>query len=850
MKKIVLSFLLALLFILSLNSLIKVNGEDLYLHEIENYNDFGNTINQAQEFEYNLIGDNSFKYAVPVNTMYSFGFKYKKSTGELREWFGFMTDDFRWLYNYSICIHNPEGSNAYVTIGWGSDFMNTWPKLELPEHFTIGEAYSMNFGVLEAYSDSNKTKKVAERFIVEVYKGSGESKTLLGKTEYDNYNFDDTIVNATRGDSFYFHLNEGFYMMRGNYYKEISEHNEPTYGHELKTKDLYEVLGVDANYRHSSGTDYYISGSGTINNLMSFGLIYTSPTQSRNFVSFNIPYGTSWNTNYSFTFRQNGVVTLGYGSDYQNFGLFVFEPFELGRKYVFEYGSQERYLDEELTNKCAERIIINVYKNEDDGTFSSLGTAFYDLWDNEYYEYFPLERRGNNTFIYHYSGTTITCGFYERDYKAVMVNSDGYDIIDLSYGKKYDLSQYKENKEHYTFSYFYTVNSEGKRIRIEESGIWYTDLSEYIDNVYTGNIYKEYSPDEYTITYNIPNVRSNKNQKIYVADEDVELIEPELKDGYMFNGFHYKSDLSDEVIDTIINKYENLTIYADVRESYKIDYKLNDKIIYSETVGKDIPTTLKTKFGDIVVDELLLDGNKISGEYTFTKDSVVEVKGSLPTYNITYHLNDGINSTNNQNTYTLSADCPIENAHKDNELFGGWYLDSKYQNEVHNFKDLEGDVDLYARFYNLDSYKDIEIVLSDEEYHFPQLHLPKDSLVKVRLYDSNKSSEIELSNRISYTFNEVNEYILSYEIETIYGETYSKDITLKVIEKNNKPKDDDNTEPSTETPADDNPSTTNTDNSSSKKKGCKGNIMPIYLITLFILIVLVVFYRKRKCLYN
>ena len=77
MKKIVLSFLLALLFILSLNSLIKVNGEDLYLHEVENYNDFGNTINQAQEFEYNLIGDNSFKYAVPVNTMYSFGFKYK-----------------------------------------------------------------------------------------------------------------------------------------------------------------------------------------------------------------------------------------------------------------------------------------------------------------------------------------------------------------------------------------------------------------------------------------------------------------------------------------------------------------------------------------------------------------------------------------------------------------------------------------------------------------------------------------------------------------------------------------------------------------------------------------------------
>lgn len=813
---------IASLFCLPLNNKICAYGSEIYEYEKIQYVDLGNVLNVNEDFEMSLPGQNYFAKATDLNTILSFGFKYQSEL-TARQWFGLLTKDFQWLYNYSFTITNPTNENGYITLGYGSDseFL-CFGKIESNEHFQEGQKYYVNVGVIELFNNKNSPTKVAERFKVEVSKKIDNTPSIVASGYYDNYNFDQTINNSSRGNSFYCYLDSQLLLSVGNYYIPPIIHDEKTYEAKTNSSDFSNVLGVNANYKHIAIGDYYINGSGSINHFMSIGIEYSKPTDERTFVAFNIQYGTSWNGNYSFSFSKNGNVTLGYGSDYQSWGFFNFGSFETNKKYILEYGAVELFSDEDLTNKVAERLKINLYSTKDDGSYILLGTASYDVYD--YYDYFPANKRGNCTFIYQISGLSIGCGFYERDYKAVVISNDTYHVIDLSYGAHYDLSSYKIEKENYQFDGWYYLNSNNNKVFIPESGIWTYDFDMIIDGYHTCEIYANYTPNSYTIRYQITNGKNSPANKLsFSADNTVYLQDPIVNEGYLFKGWYDNASFAGDPI-TEIKAYHDVTVYAKIVKGYKIDFMYQNKIIDTIYIDENSSYTLLNSLKEIIVEKYLLDGKEISGNYQFTRDCTVQVIGTQKSYSISYELDGGTNDVTNPTSYTADCDFSLKNATKIGYLFGGWYLDENYKNEIKSLSSLSSNITLYARFYKMNEINQIVIIPSEDPYYLPQLITPNNSIVTIKLYDSN-NHEIEISNKIYYYFTEEGNYTLTYHIETMYGEVVDKSIELMV-------------QSSTIPSIPEQPEEANA--------GCKGNIDASYLGLLGLATILLKRYKKTK----
>lgn len=840
MRKIFIIALLFSLVSLSFSANKKVEAATLYEYEKISYVDLGNVMGIEKDAEMSITGDSSVADAIDINTILSFGFKYTKEV-PARQWFGFLTQNFQWLNNYSVTINNPinadtnEAENAYIEFGYGSDADTMcFGKYTANEHFEVGQKYVMDIGVIEVFSDSNRKTKVAERIKAVVYKVVGDQYVEVINASYDHDRYDETIIPSNRGKTFYFYFLEGFNISSGKYYKEAPKYEGEIYTPQTKTLDLYQVLNVDANFRQvGSSYDYYISGSGTTNNFMSMGVTFTQVVYQRTFVAFNVQYGTSWNGNYSFCFSQNGNITLGYGSDYQSWGFYNFGALEINRKYVFEYGSVELFSDSELTTKIGERIVVNLYKTTDDGTYELMGTAKKDIIE-DYYEYFPANKRGNCTFIHQIGGTSITCGFYNRDYKGVVVVDKNYHIVDLSYGAKYDFSSYKQEKESYEFTGWYYLDQYNRKVYIPESGVWNYDFSTMNDGYYTCEIYANYEPLSYEVNYVVKNgVNNSLNSNKIIMDAEMTLADPIVNEGYIFKGWYTTSDYSSEPITKVVGN-KDVILYAKIVKGIKVQFKYNNEIIETVYVDSEQPYKLPTQIKEVVVSNLKVNGTVLSNSVTFSADTVVEVEGNYKEYNINYILDGGTNHQDNPSKINYFEAATIKNASKNNCLFGGWYLDKGYRTEVKSLSNINEDITLYAKFYAISDVTELTIEPNgDVPYYIPQLNTPSGSVVSIKLFDIN-DKEIELSNGINYYFSTEGTYKLIYYIETLYGEELEHIITIKVVE----PSTDD--EPVDTPPVEDNNPITDS------KEGCSGAVMTsIVSITLLAGAILVLCKRKE-----
>lgn len=89
---------------------------------------------------------------------------------------------------------------------------------------------------------------------------------------------------------------------------------------------------------------------------------------------------------------------------------------------------------------------------------------------------------------------------------------------------------------------------------------------------------------------------------------------------------------------------------------------------------------------------------KVPADYAVTAAMSVYAKWAPVTYEITYHLDGGVNGDNVE-TYTVVDSVTLEPASKEGYLFAGWYLTSDFSGEaVVSLTGLTGDLNLYARF--------------------------------------------------------------------------------------------------------------------------------------------------------
>ena len=84
----------------------------------------------------------------------------------------------------------------------------------------------------------------------------------------------------------------------------------------------------------------------------------------------------------------------------------------------------------------------------------------------------------------------------------------------------------------------------------------------------------------------------------------------------------------------------------------------------------------------------------ISTEFTMT---VLPIPSK--TYTITYHLDGGVNSANNPDSYLDGDAFSFENPTKEGYIFDGWFTDAQYTNPISGItKDTTGDITLYAKW--------------------------------------------------------------------------------------------------------------------------------------------------------
>ncbi|MCR2032409.1 InlB B-repeat-containing protein [Anaerofustis stercorihominis] len=100
--------------------------------------------------------------------------------------------------------------------------------------------------------------------------------------------------------------------------------------------------------------------------------------------------------------------------------------------------------------------------------------------------------------------------------------------------------------------------------------------------------------------------------------------------------------------------------------------------------------------------------NKTDEKYSFKMPGEdVEVVGEFEVieYNINYHLNGGVNSLNNPNTYNIESENMIlADATKNGYTFLGWYTSNKGGSKITQIKTgTVGDLELYARWKKIKS---------------------------------------------------------------------------------------------------------------------------------------------------
>lgn len=202
---------------------------------------------------------------------------------------------------------------------------------------------------------------------------------------------------------------------------------------------------------------------------------------------------------------------------------------------------------------------------------------------------------------------------------------------------------------------------------------------------------------EYKINFNVDgeiyHIESNKGN-VYV-----ELPDEPTKDNYIFNGWFFDEGTWKNEFTATSLLYqpitEDITVYAYWKpDSYSISYTLNgglnnelnpDEYFITEEITLYEPTRPGYTFVGWFTTSAFDEDTKVTKIEVGSEGQInLYAKWELATYTITYHLDGGINSPDNIETYNVSMlSKSLYNPTKDGFIFEGWYVDSSYTTRVY-----------------------------------------------------------------------------------------------------------------------------------------------------------------------
>ncbi|MCL2100334.1 MAG: InlB B-repeat-containing protein [Fibromonadales bacterium] len=205
----------------------------------------------------------------------------------------------------------------------------------------------------------------------------------------------------------------------------------------------------------------------------------------------------------------------------------------------------------------------------------------------------------------------------------------------------------------------------------------------------SGNItlYARWNPVSYAIAYNLNGgtQASSPPASCNIASSAVMLPTP-TKNGYTFVGWHSNEDLTGSPITSITagSCTSNRTYWARWSPApYNINYELNG----GENDASN-PATYTIESDPIALNEPARNGFTFTGWYsdanlsvpaettipTGSTNNITLYAGWLATpYQITYHLNGGINHTSNPLAYTIENAETLNSPEKNGYIFDGWH---------------------------------------------------------------------------------------------------------------------------------------------------------------------------------
>lgn len=207
----------------------------------------------------------------------------------------------------------------------------------------------------------------------------------------------------------------------------------------------------------------------------------------------------------------------------------------------------------------------------------------------------------------------------------------------------------------------------------------------------SSTLYAKWDAAKYTITYILyDGTNSETNPATYTVEDNVTFSDPS-KTGYTFNGWYSNAQFTSALVTGIpVGSHENVIVYANFGiNQYTISFNSNggtsvDDITQNyatNVLAPANPAKNGYSFGGWYIDSTLKNA------YTFStipaQDITLYAKWNLVTYNITYNLDGGTNSTSNKTTYTIeSTTINLANPTKTGYTFVNWYTDSSYNNAI------------------------------------------------------------------------------------------------------------------------------------------------------------------------
>ncbi len=303
----------------------------------------------------------------------------------------------------------------------------------------------------------------------------------------------------------------------------------------------------------------------------------------------------------------------------------------------------------------------------------------------------------------------------------------------IKYTITYELNGGSNNSKNKTS--YYVTTSKFKLNNPTKKGYrflgWYTSSKyktkvTYVNKGTTGNkkYYARWTPIKYDIKYygNGQTSGSTKTQKSLKYNKTYTLNSNGFKKkDYVFDSWNTKKDGTGKKY-TNKQSIKNLTssngktikLYARwKRREYTITYELNGGINPSNAYKK------YTKVSNLTLKTPTREGYTFMGWYTSssyktkvtkiskgtTGNKVFYAKWNINRYSINYELNGG-NLTNPTKNYTVEDNVELLTPIREGYAFKGWYTTANFDNQITEIsKGTAGDLTLYAKWENLESYK-------------------------------------------------------------------------------------------------------------------------------------------------